>query len=124
MEHAHAADLPERSSFWSWVALVGLATIHVAAVVVLSSLLALGSQGVCGDPASPGELEQVRVALGFVLAISAALWSPAVILAVRRRRHVARRLVATVVVLLVPAWVLAQALAATPADWSTDWCLF
>lgn len=124
MEHTQATALPDRSSFWSWAALVGLATIHLVAVVVLSALLALGSQGVCGDPASPGELEQARVALGFVLAVSAALWAPAVILAVRHRRHVVRRLVAAVVVLLVPAWALAQALAATPADWSTEWCLF
>ena len=106
---------------WRWAGVLVAVLVHGLVMVVAAAGVAFDTQGVCREPATPGDLVQARVGLLVTVALSAGPW---VIAAVWSRRHRLPLLVAGAVVSLVPAIFLMKALVASPADWTIDWCLF
>jgi hypothetical protein len=93
-------------------------------MIAATALVLLNTRGLCGEPAGPVALHRARTELVVVVALSAAPWLGGALVARRRRRPWARLVAAAGLVSLYPAWWLVGALEATPAAWTTSWCLF
>jgi hypothetical protein len=109
---------------WTWVGIIGGATVHTLLMFLATALVALDTEGVCHEPAASGELGRARLLLTVVVMLSAGPWLPGLVTAFRHRRHRLVLVAAASVVTLFPAWYLVSALLASPADWTMDWCLF
>lgn len=115
---------PNRWSPWTWVLLVAAVVAQLIVGCIATAIVSLGTVGVCHEPATTDDLAQARIGLLVVVALSVAPWLVGLVVTFRRRRYRVPLAVAALVVTAVPAWYLTQVLAATPADWSLDWCMF
>jgi hypothetical protein len=111
-------------SVWGWLGLLVVVAVHALVMFIASALVALDTQGMCRESATPGDLVDARVALLVVVTLALGPWLAATLVAHLRRRPWVRFMASGLVVAFFPACYLVSALGAAPADWSSDWCLF
>lgn len=118
---------PRRSALWTITGLVFATLVHGTVMLVAALWVLLGTQGLCGEPSGWGSLHDARAQLSIVLALSLLPWIAGFVTASVRRRDPGALVgiaIAGLVVSAYPAYWLVSALLATPAEWSSDWCLF
>ncbi|WP_167880607.1 hypothetical protein [Nocardioides guangzhouensis] len=115
-------DLRELTD-WSlgWWMVVVLATVAGAAATFAATVvIEFMTTGVCHEPTTAEALRTARWSFAGVVAVAALPW----VLAILRSPHRTRLVVLGLVPLLLPGLRLVQALQASPATWTSDWCLF
>lgn len=103
-----------------WIVIVFAAVVGAAATFVATMAIDFMTYGVCHDPTTVEALRAARWSFAGVVAVAALPW----VLAILRGTHRARLVVLGLVPLLVPGVGLVQALQASPATWTSEWCLF
>jgi hypothetical protein len=106
--------------FGRWVLVVVAALTCATATLVATFGIEFATAGVCREPTTAEALRSARWSLAGVIAVAALPWA----LAVLRSAHRTRLVVLGLLTVLVPAARLVQALQASPATWTSDWCLF
>ena len=104
----------------TWIALIVAVAVEFVLGFLVTGLLMFLYGGVCFEPASPDDMREGRRVLIAVTAAGTAPWLLALVWTRHRLRVAVSGLVAVSPALLATL----VALTASPAQWSSDWCLF